>query len=326
MAYRRIEEVSPIRICFLGCGTITRTHARTIKKAGNYEVSFASRNKAKADEYKKKFGGLRAYSSYENAINDSDEDIIMINTPPDSHYLLAKMALEADKHVIVEKPPFMKSAHFDELGVLADQSNLHLMVAENYYYKPLRAAIENILRKKWIGDPLFMVVNATKKQASKGDWRDDEQLTGFGALFEGGIHWINFINNLGMKLDRIEGFIPGQQGQLERSVQVSALTDQKVVINLLYSWEVNTIFKGLRISRIYGTEGSVTFESNGIFVLVRGRKKRLIFPGLSNITGTRKMWVDFTRALRDGQKPAFDWKMAQSDLVHIEAAYRSARS
>ena len=326
MALYRISINAPIRICFIGCGKITRSHAKILRKIGDYEISFASRSEIKAETYKNELKGSRSYSSYESAINSTDEDVIMINTPPNSHYELAKKALNAGKHVIVEKPPFMNSSDFDELGSLADQSKLHLLVAENYYYKPLRKVVKKVLDEEWIGQPLFMVVNATKKQVSKGDWRDDEKISGFGALFEGGIHWINFINNLGMRLDRIEGFIPGNQSHLEKSMQVSAMTDQNMVINLMYSWEVNTIFKGLRISRIYGTEGSVAFESNGIFVWVRGRKKRLIFPGLAHITGSRKMWDDFTRAIREGQSPLFDWKMAKSDLKIIEDSYQSARS
>jgi predicted dehydrogenase len=87
---------------------------------------------------------------------------------------------------------------------------------------------------------------------------------------------------------------------------------------LLYSWEVPTVFKGLRISRVFGREGSITFESNGIFIVVRGKKKKLIFPGLSDIAGYKGMFRDFFNALRTGQEAQFTLELAKQDLQLIE--------
>jgi predicted dehydrogenase len=106
-------------------------------------------------------------------------------------------------------------------------------------------------------------------------------------------------------------------------MQVVATTTEGPVINLLYSWEVDTIFKGLRISRIYGSEGSITFESNGIFVWTRGKKKKFKFPNLPNITGQKLMLMDFVSAIKSGNAPEFNWKMAQQDLQLIESVYSS---
>ena len=66
-----------------------------------------------------------------------------------------------------------------------------------------------------------------------------------------------------MNITQIKGFLPKQKNVLEKSMQVVANTEEGAVINLLYSWEVDTIAKGLRVSRIYGREGSITFETNG---------------------------------------------------------------
>ena len=325
MKYSNIDNSKPLKLCFIGCGHITKSHANTAKKSEkSLEISFASRSLGKAETYKNKFKGIRSYGSYETAIKSQDEDVIMINTPPDSHFDLVEMALAHGKHVILEKPPFFRSSDFDVLGGQADHKGLQLLIAENYYYKPLRASLKKILDDQLIGRPLFAVINATKYQKSKNDWREDKSITGFGALFEGGIHWVNFLNNLGFEIVKWQGYIPGKVKDLERSIQATAVTNTNLVINLLYSWEVNTIFKGLRISRIYGTEGSITFESNGLFIWVRGRKKRLIFPGIKNISGSRPMFNDFMSALRNGEAPEFDWRMAKKDLSAIEKIYQSA--
>lgn len=324
MPYQAIPESKPIRICFLGCGKITKAHAKYARRAEeNIELSFASRSLDKAKSYADTFKGSRTYRSYEEAIQSEFEDVIMINTPPHIHLDLALKAVQAGKHVIIEKPPFFSSEDFDKVGPLADEKGVHCLIAENYFYKPLRVKIKSFLDQKLIGDPLFILINATKKQVSKGDWREDPGVTGFGSLYEGGIHWINFINNLGLPIQEVTGFFPKKINKLERSAQVTAETESGTIINLFYSWEVDTIFKGLRWSKIFGREGSISFETNGIFVIVRGKKKKISFPGLKDIGGYQGMFNDFMRALRTGESPALTWKMAQKDLQMIEKAYKN---
>lgn len=311
-------------MAFLGCGNIVKSHTKSIKWADkNVALAYASRDLSKAENYLKSYGGSLAFGSYDEAINDDRIDIIFITTPPKYHYELAMQSLKAGKHVIVEKPPFFKSAHAAELGSLADSLGLQLLIAENYFYKPMRVKVKDLLDKELIGQPLFINISATKKQKSKNDWREDEALTGYGALFEGGIHWINFINNIGLTITKVHGFRPIKEGALEKSMQVTASTTEGAIINLLYSWEVDTMFFGLRLSRIYGTEGSITFESNGISVFTRGRKKGLSFPQLSKITGFKPMFKDFFVSLRAGKQPQFTYQMAQRDLELIEEAYAS---
>ena len=226
--------------------------------------------------------------------------------------------------MIVEKPPFLSSGDFDTVKALSIEHGRQVMVAENYYYKPLLATLRRIIASGMIGEVLFLHLNATKTQKT-GNWRDDAALSGGGALFEGGIHWINLMANAGLTIETVEGFRPGSQNGAERSVQVVAQYREGAIGSLLYSWEVSTIFQGLRISRIFGREGSVTFESNGIFVFVRGKKIRFFWPGLSDIAGYRGMFQDFFRALRSGEAPAFNLDLAKRDVELIEAVYESIK-
>ena len=90
-----------------------------------------------------------------------------------------------------------------------------------------------------------------------------------------------------------------------------------------YSWEVPTIFQGLRISRIFGTMGSITFETNGLFVIVRGTKTRVILPGLSDISGYRAMLEDFVDSLNSGRDPKFSTELARQDVLLLDEAYKT---
>ena len=66
---------------------------------------------------------------------------------------------------------------------------------------------------------------------------------------------------------------------------------------LYYSWEMPVLMKGLHLSAAYGTAGVATFESNGIFLSVRGRRRLLRGPAVGDLAGYAAMWRDFVPAL-----------------------------
>ncbi len=320
MKYKKIDRQGLIRIAFLGCGYATRIHSRTLSRFDNIFLYFASTDLEKAQKYNKKYYGKGAYGSYDEILEEPSIDVILIATPPVNHLELTLNALNAGKHVIVEKPPFLKSTDFDIVKKAQEQSGTQVLVAENYFYKPLAKQLRKIIASGLIEEPLFLFVNATKTQKT-GDWRDDLSLAGGGALFEGGIHWVNFMANLGPEVEEIKGFQPGSKKDIERSYHITFKYTDGPVGTLIYSWEVNTALKGLRLSKIYGTGGSITFESNGVFIIVRGKKNRFIWPGLTDISGYKGMFRDFFKALRLGKDPQFTFDLARRDIELIEKVY-----
>lgn len=319
------QEMNPIRIVFLGCGFATKLHSKTIAKISpNVSRYYASRSEGKAQSYNRKFNGAGFFGSYEAAIQSDKIDVIFVATPPASHLKLTLSALKAGKHVMVEKPPFLKSKDFDKIAKESKKAGKQVFIAENYFYKPLLSHLQNLIQSQIIGDVLFVHINAMKQQEIKG-WRGDTNLSGGGALFEGGIHWINFVSNLGLNLKTVQGWRPGKQDGMDKSILVSLEYEEKAVGSLYHSWETPSLFKGLRISKIYGTEGSITFESNGIFIFVRGRKKKLIFPGLKDIAGYKGMFEDFFQSIRKEKEPRFTFNLAKNDIKTIEKIYASIK-
>ncbi len=323
MNYKKLNENEKLRLAFIGCGGVTAKHSKTLRSFKNFELYYASRSEKKAKSFCEKWKGAGFFDSYEHAILSEKINTVLIATPPDSHLELTLQAVRAGKHVIVEKPPFFNSADFDLIEIERRKTRVQVMVAENYFYKPVLEKLRNILATDVIGDVRFMYFNATKKQ-TQDDWRNEAGVSGGGALFEGGIHWINFMANLGLRIKKVTGFQPKKpDNQLERSMQVVAEYEEGMVANLFYSWEIDALINGLRLSRIYGTEGSVTFESNGIFIFIRGKKWRFILPGFSDIGGSKKMFRDFYLAIKNGVDPAFNFAMAKRDLELVEQAYRT---
>ena len=59
--------------------------------------------------------------------------------------------------------------------------------------------------------------------------------------------------------------------------------DNAAVGTIYYSREIPSLFKGLRLSKIMGRQGSIAFESNGLFVFVHGKRRSFEVPGLLRV-------------------------------------------
>jgi UDP-N-acetylglucosamine 3-dehydrogenase len=305
------------KVAFLGTGKIARVHARRLRAYPDVALAFASRDGARAEAIARELGGA-AYASYDAAIAAADVDVIAIVTPPDAHAELARAALAAGKHVVLEKPAFVRAADADAIADAAARAGRRVFVAENYHYKPVLARLRALLAERVIGDVVFIHVNAIRKQATPG-WRG-----AYGALFEGGVHWIDFMTKLGDVID-VHGHAPARPaGQAERSMLVTFQYAGGAVGTLAYSWEVPATAKGLRLSKIYGRAGSITFETNGLWVLCHGTKTRLYVPGLRDLSGYTAMWRDFVRAWRDDTDAGMTLADARRDLALVERAYATA--
>lgn len=305
-----------MRLVFLGTGAIARAHAHRLRRYRDVELAFASREPARAEAIARELGGA-SYPSYDAALGAPEVDIAAIVTPPDSHAELAMAALAAGKHVVLEKPALRHAADVDRVAAAAARANRRVFVAENYHYKPVLARLRGLMTERVVGDVLFIQVNAIKQQATHG-WRD-----GHGALYEGGIHWIDFMAELA-EVRGVRGSAPARLGAVERSMLVTFDYACGAVGTLAYSWEVPATAKGLRLSKIYGRAGTITFETNGLWVVCHGTRTRLYLPGLRDLAGYRAMWADFVRAWRDDTEAAMTLAHARRDLELVEQAYATA--
>jgi UDP-N-acetylglucosamine 3-dehydrogenase len=317
-----------VNLAFLGCGQITRTHSRTLAGFGfgsQVRCFYASRDPAAAAAFARHYGGAGSFGSYDAALEDPRIDTVLVATPPSSHLELTLRALDRRKNVIVEKPAFLHASDFGRVRTAAAQVGRRVFVAENYCYKPIARDLRDVIASGSLGEVRFLHLNAVKYRRP-GGWRGDPKVSGGGALFEGGVHWIDLLANLGLRVEAVHGFRPGDWRDPERSMLLVAEYEEGAVGTLAHSWDIPSALQGLRLSHIYGTRGSILFESNGLFILVTGSKPRLIFPGLRDISGYQAMFRDFLAALRTGSEPIMSLSRAQRALELIEAAYRSAPS
>jgi predicted dehydrogenase len=300
----------PLRVAFLGCGFITGVHSRNLKALGPaVSSSYASRDLAKANAYCRQFRGRRSYGNYDEAIDDPQVDAVVIAVPPRFHLELTLRALASGKHVLVEKPAYLRMDDYETVLGARTRANRIVLVGENDHYKPLAVTLRKLVADGVIGEMVFAhFTTIVKRLKGADDWRNDESMAGGDAFFEEGIHWLHLAGSLGPAITRVQGYRPSisKDGPDRRakSMMVAFQYDNGAVGALYYSREVPSLLRGLRVSKLYGREGIITFESNGAFALVRGRGwPRLIIPGVRDIRGYQAMYRDFVTAIQDGRVP-----------------------
>jgi UDP-N-acetylglucosamine 3-dehydrogenase len=309
-------------VLLLGCGQAAAIHSRVLRRMPGLHCAYASRDRARAESMRGRFDGRRAFASYETGLSDPEVDVAIVVTPTATHRALALEALHAGKHVIVEKPAFMRAADADVVADAAAAAGRRVFVAENYVYKPLAAHLRQLVQSGALGDPRFLSINATKRQPALG-WRGDPALSGGGALYEGGVHWISFASNIGLEVEALDAWRVGDASGPDRSTLVVLRYAGGAVATIAHSWEIRAPLGGLRLSKLQGTRGAVTFESNGFAALTTGRRPSLRLPALSDPLGYRAMHEDFAQAVRTGGPTLFTLAHARRDLELLEQAEAS---
>ncbi|HEX5450109.1 MAG TPA: Gfo/Idh/MocA family oxidoreductase [Gaiellaceae bacterium] len=125
-----------------------------------------------------------ATQSYDDLLNDDALDAIVIATPVPTHYELAKRAIEAGKHVFVEKPPAMHAAEMDELVALAEVRDVVLMPGHLLLYHPGVLKLKELIDAGELGEVLCVYGN----RQNLGIVREKEN-----ALWSLGVHDLSVI-------------------------------------------------------------------------------------------------------------------------------------
>ena len=139
-----------------------------------------------------KYPSAIAVASAADIIHDPAVDIVVIATSNDVHYSLTKEALEAGKHVVVEKPFTNTTAEADELIVLAKQKNKVLTVHHNARFHADFKTVKKIIESKRLGSVVHYQARYDRFRnfLREGAWREQD-LPGSGIHYDLGAHLID---------------------------------------------------------------------------------------------------------------------------------------
>jgi len=131
-----------------------------------------------------RFPSARATHDFDEVLGDPDLTAVVIATPVPTHFDLARRALEAGKHVLVEKPPALTASEADELCSLAEDRDLTLMPGHLLLYHPGVQKLRELVDSGELGEVLCLYGN----RQNLGKIRKDEN-----ALWSLGVHDLSVI-------------------------------------------------------------------------------------------------------------------------------------
>jgi len=147
----------PVRIAVVGLGYWGPNLVRNLHELPEAEVAYVCDGRPEPLEaIRRRYPASRVTRSYDSVLNDPSVDAVAIATPVSTHFELASRALEAGKHVFVEKPLAGSSAEALELIDLALARNLVLMPGHTFLYSPPVDAIRRLIESGELGDIYFI--------------------------------------------------------------------------------------------------------------------------------------------------------------------------
>lgn len=166
-------------------------HAPFLKEhPGFFMSAVVERSK---EESKEKYPDAVIYRSVEEMLNNSDVELVVVNTPVQTHFEYAKMALNAGKNVIVEKPFTVTFAEAEALVKFADEKGLFLSVYQNRRFDRDYLQVQKIIQDKKIGNLKEVEIrfDRFRTEASGKQHKENPEQTGSGSLHDLGSHLID---------------------------------------------------------------------------------------------------------------------------------------
>ena len=202
-------------------------------------------------------GAGRVFDSLD-ALAGSDADVVIISTPPDTHEAIAVTALQAGKHVIVEKPMANTPEACARMIALAKDQGLILTVGFNHRYFPAIKVLRDAVTSGSIGALSHVKGYAGHAGLAefKAQWMYDKDVMGGGALMDNGIHMIDLVRHVMGPVRQVYGKALDKTWGLDRVEDngYAILTGDNGVIGTIgASW---TEWKGYHFYiEAYGTHG-----------------------------------------------------------------------
>ena len=182
----------PIRWGFLGAGGVAASMAADLHHGNNMLHAVAARDADRADAFAARFGASHSHGGYRALIEDPDVDIVYVATTHPFHREQALMAIDAGKHVLIEKPLALNAAHAREVLTAARQKGVFAMEAVWMRANPLIIKAQEMVASGVIGD--VMAVHADFSIGLDFDPRHRlyDLANGGGALLDLGVYPMHF--------------------------------------------------------------------------------------------------------------------------------------
>lgn len=179
-----------LNVGLLAYGAIGHEHNRAVSQIPGFSLkAVCDSNPARIEVAKELAPTVEGFTDAEKLL-DSDIALVVISTPPNSHYSWAKKALEKNKHVVLEKPMSLTVAECDELIELANEKDKTLVVYQNRRWDQDFLTIQKLVNEERIGEVFHVEIFVGGYGHPCNYWHSDEKVSG-GAIFDWGSHFLD---------------------------------------------------------------------------------------------------------------------------------------
>ena len=183
-----------IKVGIIGYGLSGRIfHGAIINAVEGFEIKkIVTRNKDKKKQAESDIEDVTVVDSSEDVFQDTTIDLVVISTPNTMHFDLAKQAMEAGKHVVIEKPFTVTSQEGQMLLHIANQTNRVLSVYQNRRFDSDFKTVKKIIESGELGRLVEFEshFDRFRPDIKQNAWREDP-LPGSGILYDLGAHLID---------------------------------------------------------------------------------------------------------------------------------------
>lgn len=157
------------KVAVIGIGNWGKNLVRNFAHQGALRL-VCDVDEQKLENVRREHPSVRTTDQFESVLSDPEVKAIVIATPSDSHFEVAKRSLLAGKHVYVEKPLARSVEHAEELDQLATERNLILMVGHLLLYHPAVNCLKDLIASGELGELRFIRSDRMNFNTSRRDW------------------------------------------------------------------------------------------------------------------------------------------------------------
>jgi predicted dehydrogenase len=147
-----------LKVAIIGCGKIADEHAAAVQLLPDCEIcGVCDSEELMAGQLAERLGIKGSFTDAGRLLEVTRPDVVHITTPPQSHFPLAKLCIEAGSNVFVEKPFTVTAREAEQLIRLAEEKHVKLTVGHNNQFNPVAIRMRALINAGFLGgDPIHM--------------------------------------------------------------------------------------------------------------------------------------------------------------------------
>ena len=325
-----------VRVAVVGVGAAAQvSHIPALKKAEGVElVALCDRDEEKAARVAQRYGIPQAVETIDELLRDDALDALVVCTPNYLHAPMAIAALQAGKHVLVERPLARNAAEAEKMVAAAKKADRVLLCALSHRFRSDSQILKKFVDGKELGRVFYAKAGWLRQRANwkPEDWRDKKRVAGGGVLLDLGVQMLDLSLWIlgGHEVESVTAsahFPP--QTEVEDSLSAFLRLQGGSTLTLEVTWGL-LMEKDFAYCNLFGEHGAALWNPLRMHRAMHGSLVN-VTPAVDSARNVYKQAAEaqlgyFVDCVRKGSVPASAMQEALLVMRLVDAIYRSAES